>query len=167
MSYFFIDKYDRLSYNYCGYWGLCLMTNVSVSQLQETFNNEYILLKNKGIILNEEKEALLFAKILIRQRIYTNRNITYCADNEFFVSKNPAGYAVTGYYTFDDDPSKKRNPFSLTVSKVNGLWYPSTEYVAADTKTGSSAIIIWILLSLGCTLMGILTYFIISAVIGI
>lgn len=136
-----------------------------VVKAQEEFTREYSNLRNSVEGIDDTQEAILFAKILLKQKTYTNENIIFCSDNEFYVAKNPAGFAITGYYTLGC--SSKKIPFNITVCKYHGLWYPSKEYVAADTKSCSGSILIWILLSLGCTLMGILMYFLISAAIGI
>lgn len=113
--------------------------------------------------LIEEQEAIIFAKILVKQRIFNPQTITFCTDNEIFVSKSPIGYAITGYYLSEG----KKVPFQITVTKTTGLWYPSKQYVSPDTKSCSGYIGLWILISLGCTLMGILMYFLISAAVGL
>lgn len=137
------------------------MQNSYIQQAQYEFSNELKALKENGIDLNEKQKAILFTKSLIRQ---TRGNVTFCNDNEFFASKTPTGYDVVGFYF---DQQWQKTPFSITVCEQNGLWYPSKRYVAADTKSCSGSVLLWILLSLGCTLMGILMYFIISAAVGI
>lgn len=140
------------------------MTEYNVSQAQKEYLNKVIELKNNQIVINEKQEAILFAKILVKQTIYSNENMSFCGDNELFVSKTPTGYDVVGYYIINQGIKK---PFNITVCKVNELWYPSKRYIAADTKSCSGSILLWVLLSIGCTLMGILMYYLMSAAIGI
>lgn len=140
------------------------MQEYNIQQAQKEYNDEMILLENNGIELNEYQEAACFAKILIKQTVYSYENLVFCKDNELFISKTPTGYDVVGYYI---GHKETKNPFNVTVCKVNNLWYPSKKYIAADTKSCSSSILLWVLLSLGCTLMGILMYFLMSAAIGI
>ena len=140
------------------------MQEYNIQQAHEEYNKEIVLLKNSGTTLSEVQEAICFAKILIKQRTFSRENIVFCNDSELFVSKSPTGYDVVGYYI--KTPGTK-NPFTVTVCKINNLWYPSKKYIAADTKSCSGSILLWVLLSLGCTLMGILMYFLMSAAIGI
>ncbi len=117
-----------------------------------------------GENLTEEQQAVLFAKILISQSAYGNGFLTFCNDNELFVSKTPTGFDVVGFYL---NSYNNKIPFTITVCKIKNLWYPSKKYVSADTKSCSGSILLWVLLSLGCTLMGILMYYLMSAAIGI
>ena len=139
------------------------MADYLVEQAQNTYNSEFTALQSNGTVLSEPQQASLFAKILIKQTDHPNANILFCSDSELFVSKTPTGYDVVGYYLYNSE----KKPFSITVCKINDLWYPSKRHVAADTKSCSSSIALWILLTLGCTLMGILMYYLISAAIGI
>lgn len=140
------------------------MQDYFIQQAQNEFSREIASRTNNGISLSDDQKAILFAEILIKQTIYPQGNVTFCNDNECFVSKTPTGYDVVGFYW---DYEGKKKPFNLTVCHDNDLWYPSKRYVAADTKSCSGSILLWILISLGCTLMGILMYFIISAAVGI
>ena len=140
------------------------MQDYNIHQAQKEYSDEIRKYKENSIELNEKQQAILFAKILIKQTNYSNANIVFCNDNELFVSKTPTGYDVVGFYI---NYQGTKNPFNLTVCKVNELWYPSKRYIAADTKSCSASILSWILLSLGCTLMGILMYYLLSAAIGI
>lgn len=134
----------------------------NIPQAQKDLFDAYTAKRQQGITMDESQVAVLYAKILIQQ---TNRNISsFCADNELYIAKNPSGYAITGYYL---DGSGKRVPFQLTVCNQNGAWYPAKNYVAADTKSGSNFILLWLLLMLGCTAFGIIMYFIISAAVGL
>ena len=141
-----------------------VMQEYNIQQAQKEYNEEIVLLKNSGTYLSEAQEAICFAKILIKQTTYSRENIVFCNDSEFFVSKTPTGYDVVGYYIRNIGT---KNPFTVTVCKINNLWYPSKKYIAADTKSCSNSILLWVLLSLGWTLMGILMYFLMSAAIGI
>lgn len=132
---------------------------MNIAQAQSDFAAEISQIEAGS--LHEEQEAIIFAKILIRQQIYNSHMITFCRDNEIFVSKSPAGYAITGYYLSEG----KKIPFQITVCKINGLWYPAKQYDAPDTKSCSGYIGLWVLISLGCTLMGIVMYFLISAAV--
>lgn len=140
------------------------MTDHNIQLTQNEYENEILKLKNAFIELNDDQQAILYAKILIKHTIYPTENISFCNDNEIFISKTLTGYDVVGYY-LDEQGTKK--PFHITVCKVNGLWMPSKRYVGADTKSCSGAILLWIIFSIGCTLMGILMYYIISISIGI
>ncbi len=139
------------------------MTGYNVQQAQNEYLNELTKLKNNQIELNESQEAMLFAKILVKQTIYSKEEVVFCSDSELFVSKTLTGYDVVGYYMYQGN----KRPFNITVCKVNEAWYPSKRYVGADTKSCSSSILLWVLLSVGCTLMGILMYYLMSAAIGI
>ena len=112
--------------------------------------------------ITEAREAVLFAKAMHFQQFGAN-NIVFCNDNEFFVSQTPTGYAVAGYYQY---PNGYRASFNVTVKKQNGFWSPAASYVAPDTKSGSSFIWLWILLMFGCTMFGIIMYYVMSAAIG-
>lgn len=140
------------------------MTEIEVQQARKEYNDEIAILKDSNIELDDNRQAALFAKILIKRTAHSNTDIMFCNDNEMFVSKTPTGYDVVGYYT---DCSGTKSPFNITVCKINDIWYPSRRYIAADTHACSGTIILWILLSLGCTLVGILMYYIMSAAIGI
>lgn len=138
------------------------MADYNIPQAQKELYDAYVAKQQQGVTLNESQVAAMFAKILVRQ---TSRNLTsFCADNELYIAKNPNGYAVTGYYL---DAAGKCVPFQISVCNQNGAWYPAKKYVAADTKAGSSFILLWVLLCLGCTAMGIIMYFIISAAVGL
>ncbi len=138
------------------------MAEYNIQQAQYEYYSEISRLNQAGIFLNESQEAVIFAKILVRQTTYSNEYITFCTDNEMYVSKTPTGYDVVGYYI---DNRGTRQPFNTTVCKVNGQWYPAKRYVAADTKSCSSVIVLWILLMLGCSVGGVLMYYFISAMI--
>ena len=140
------------------------MSVYNVGQAQTDYYNELEYLRSRGIILDENQQAVVFAKILVRQTAYGNPNVTFCSDNELFVSKTLTGYDVVGYYI---DYTGARKPFNVTVCKIENFWYPSKRYVGADTKSCSGSILLWILLMLGCSLAGILMYFIMSSAIGI
>ncbi len=141
------------------------MKNYNVPAAQNIYLQ---MLSQQTTPLSEAQEAVLFAKALQYQDIYYPNSVYFCSDNEFYVSPNPNGYAVTGYYdTMYQNGTSQRTPFSVTVRKTNGYWYPVKNYVGADTKTGSNFIITWILLMLGCTLVGLISYFALTAAIGI
>ena len=140
------------------------MTDYNIQQAQNEYENEILKFKNASIELNDNQQAILYAKILIKHTICFKENILFCNDKELFVSKTPTGYDIVGYYL---DAQGVKNPFNITVCKVNGLWLPSKRYVGADTKSCSNAILLWIIFSIGCTLMGILLYYLISLSIGI
>ena len=140
------------------------MQSYNIQLAQQAYAKELSELKCAGNALSESQEALLFSKILVKQADHSNKHITFCRDSEMFVSKTPTGYDVVGYYI---DGEGNKSPFSLTVCKVDALWYLSQRRVAADTKSCSSYIILWVLLSVGCTLMGIIMFYLISASIGI
>jgi len=143
------------------------VVNFDVVRAQKEYYQKYVALKESGTVLDESQEAILFTKILQMQTVYDIRSIVFCSDDEFYVSKTPTGYAITGFYELNSNNGTRiRKPFNVTVCKNQGLWYPSVQYVAADTKSGSNFIILWILLSLGCTFMGIVMYFLISVEIG-
>ena len=138
------------------------MADYNIPQAQKELYDWYKARQAEGTMVQESQVAAAFAKILIRQ---TNRNVaSFCADNELYIAKNPTGYAVTGYYL---DGASKKVPFQISVCNQNGAWQPARKYVAADTKSGSSFILLWVLLCLGCTLMGVVMYFIISAMVGL
>ncbi|MBQ2940992.1 MAG: hypothetical protein IJD97_02020 [Clostridia bacterium] len=140
------------------------MTEYEVQQVQKKYGDQIAILKNSNVELNEKQQATLFAKLLVKQTTYSDEDIVFCDDNELFISKTPTGCDVVGYYKTS---AGTKSPFNVTVCKINGIWYPSKRYVAADTKSCSSYIFLWFLISLGCTLMGILMYYLISASIGI
>ena len=131
------------------------------SSSYKDFLNEIMVLKRNSIELTEPQQASLFSKILIKQH---NVNIRFCENEDLYISRTPNGYDIVGYYMNSTD---KKIPFSISVCKINDLWYPSKRYIAADTHSCSSHILLWLLISLGCTLMGILMYFLMSAAIGI
>ncbi len=137
------------------------MENYNIAMAQQNYAAEEFYYNQNGIVLTEQQQAVSFAKILIRQN---NGNVVFCNDRELFVSKTPAGYDVVGYFI---DAFNVKKPFNITVNKVNNLWYPAKRYVAADTKAGSNYILIFILISIGCSLMGLLSYFLISAFVGL
>ena len=139
------------------------MFEYNIQQAHKEFLNELERFKNNQIEFDEKQEAILFAKILIKQTVYLN-NVLFCSDNELFISKTPTGYDVVGYYVSNQGIKK---PFNITVCKINELWYPSKRYIAADTKSCSGSILLWVLISIGCSLMGILMYYLMSAAIGI
>ena len=139
------------------------MANYDIARAQSDFAYNVNLLRNQGIVLDERSEALLFAKLLQLQVSPDPANTVFGSDGEFFVSQNPTGYAVAGYYTLGG----QRCPFQVNVSKHNGFWTTANAYVAPDTKTGSNFFLTWLLLMLGCTAFGILMYFIISAAVGL
>lgn len=142
--------------------------NYDLARAQSELEKEIIWHEKQGLVLDESKMAVIYAKALINQQIYANGEIAFCKDNEFYVSKNPAGYAITGYYIIQNrNATILKKPFNITVCNMNGQWCPAQTYVAADTKSCSGQIALWFLISVGCTLMGILMYYIISAAIGI
>ena len=112
--------------------------------------------------LTELQCAAMFSKILIKQTSFDL--IAFCEDDEMYISKTPMGYDVVGFYF---NQYKRKIPFSISVTRQNGVWLPAQKYIAADTKSCSSYIWLWVLLSVGCTLMGILMYYLMSAAIGI
>ena len=119
-----------------------------------------------GLEIDEAQEAILFVKAIYIQEL-ENQKYCFCEDCEFFVEKNLNGYSVTGYYeTVCDDGNKERTPFNLTVCKKDANWALSTKYVPLDTKTGTNFIVLWILLMIGCTLFGYLSYLLLKAMIG-
>ena len=140
------------------------MYEYNVRQAQEEYARTIKTFKQDRNEPEEGQQAICFAKILIRQTVYPKEGVVFCRDNELFLSKTPAGYDVVGYFI---DASGAKRPFSVSVCKINGLWYPAKQYVAPDTKSCSASILLWILLSIGCTLMGILMYYLISVSIGI
>lgn len=140
------------------------MQEYNVQNAQKEYSEKITEFKENGIELSESQQAIIFAKMLVKQTVYSVADTEFCNDNEIYVSKTPTGYDVVGYYI---DYLGKRCPFNITVCKINELWYPSRRYIAADTKSCSGYILLWILISLGCTLMGILMYFLMSAAIGI
>ena len=138
------------------------MANYNVPQAQKELYDAYVAKRQQGVTLDEPQVAAMFAKILVRQ---TSRNVaSFCADKELYIAKNPTGYEVTGYYL---DGSGKRVPFQMPVCNKEGAWYPAKKYVGADTKTGSNFLLMWILLMAGCTIFGLIMYFIISAAVGL
>lgn len=139
------------------------MANYDIARAQSDFAYNVNLLRNQGIVLDERGEALLFAKLLQLQVSPDPTNTVFGSDAEFFVSQSPTGYAVAGYYTLRG----QRCPFQVNLSKNSGLWTMGNAYVAPDTKTGSNFLLTWLLLMLGCTVFGILMYFIISAAVGL
>ena len=129
-------------------------------------NDEVAVISGRRKSMTEQQEAIEFAKILIRQKVNPSYDVFYCADNEFFVTKNAGIFSVTGYYLFGPPGSATQKvPFNIPVCKVNNQWYPAKQYVAPDTKRGSNFIMLWLLLSIGSAIMGLIMYFIISAVI--
>lgn len=140
------------------------MRNYNVPAAQNIYMQ---MLSQYNYPLNDSQQALLFAKALQYQNGVDPSNMIFATDNEFFVSFTPTGYAVTGYYdVVYPNGMRNRVPFNVTVQKVNGMWYPSTAYVAADTKRGSNFIATWLLLMLGCGIIGLASYFVLSAIIG-
>lgn len=133
-----------------------------IMQAQSQFLQEEQEMRLKGINFDERLQALLFAKLLLKQTF--GKSIVFCSDNEFFISKNPIGYEIAGYYS---DYENSKIPFSLTVCKTSERWYPSKQYVAPDTKSCSNSLWLWLIIMLGCTLMGIIMYFLISSSVGI
>ena len=112
--------------------------------------------------LTESQCAAIFAKILVKQ---TNpRIIAFCDEGDMYISKTPVGYDVVGFYI---NSFQQKTPFSVSVTQQNGAWFPAQKYVASDTKSCSSYIWLWVLLCVGCALMGMLMSFLISAAIGI
>lgn len=140
------------------------MTELDVQQVQKNYWDQITILKKRNVELSEKQQATLFAKLFVKQTTYSNEDVVFCNDNEMFISKTPTGYDVVGYYK---DPTGTKSPFNVTVCKINEIWYPSKRYIAADTKSCSASILLWFLLSIGCTLMGILMYYLTSASIGI
>ena len=140
------------------------MKNYNIQAAQNAYMQ---LLSQYSVPLNDSQQALLFAKALQYQNVAYPANIYFAPDNEFFISDTPTGYAVSGYYDIVyPDTSRNRIPFTVTVNKFNGMWYPASTYVAADTKSGSSFLISWLLIMAGCGIIGLATYFVISAIIG-
>ncbi len=132
----------------------------NIEQAQRDYFAEEFRLGSAGIIMTEIQQAVLFAKILISQG---KPNITFCSDSDLFVSKTPTGYDVVGFYF---DPAYGKVPFNITVFKANNMWYLSQRYVAPDTKSCSGSILLWVLLCVGCSLMGVLMYYFISFLVG-
>lgn len=139
------------------------MANYNIQKAQADFQVQLQKALEEGPV-SEGKEAFIYAKELVKQQIFNADRAVFCEEREAYVSNTPTGYAVTGYYTLPGED--KRNPFQLTVCKQNGFWYPSRQHVGADTKSCSGYIWLWILISVGCTLMGLLMYYLISAAIG-
>ena len=140
------------------------MTEFDVQLARKEYDNQIAIFEKSNIVLQESEQAALFAKILVKQTTYSNGDIIFCNDSDMFISKTPTGYDVVGYY---NDSAATKVPFNITVCKIDGIWWPSRRYVSADTKSCSGSIALWILISLGCTLMGILMYYLMSAAIGI
>lgn len=140
------------------------MSGYDVELAQKEYLSEVAKLRNNQVELSENQSAILFTKILLKQKVCAYENILFCGDNEFFVSKTPTGYDVVGYYISNQEI---KTPFNMTVCKVDEQWYPSRRYIAADTKSCSISILLWVLLLIGCSLMGILMYYLMSAAIGI
>lgn len=143
------------------------MKQFNVPHAQQTYGQMYQAHCAQFGVPNEATEAILFAKALQLQNVYAPNGVRFCSDREFFVAPNPAGYAVTGYCEVQAaNGAWNRVPFNFSICKQSGLWYPTAKYVGADTKAGTNFLIIWLLLMLGCTLIGLLSYYIMSAAIG-
>ena len=123
------------------FWGN--MTPIfNIAEARNIYKKLYAAEIQTNPAIDEVREALLFAKALYLQSI-GKENIRFCDDKEFFVSKTPTGYAVSGYY---EDNIGGRIPFNVTVKKNNGIWSPSASYIAADTKSITGFVWLWILL---------------------
>lgn len=57
-----------------------------IMQAQSQFLQEEQEMRLKGINFDERLQALLFAKLLLKQTF--GKNIVFCSDNEFFLSQN-------------------------------------------------------------------------------
>lgn len=134
----------------------------NLQQIYNIYNQLYAYERQFNANIDERREAVLFAKALYYHQNGSNI-ITFCNDNEFFVNLTPTGYSVAGYYQYQNG---HRSAFNVTLKKTNGFWAPAANYVAPDTKTGSSFIWLWILLMVGCSLFGIIMYYVMSAAIG-
>ena len=143
------------------------MNHFDLVKAQKQFNEMYESLKSSCGTVSESQEAILFAKALQLQTAQSPDHVKFCSEGEFFVSSTLTGYAVTGYYDVCSPSGKcTRTPFNITVRKIDGVWYPSVKYVGADTRSGSNFIAMWLLISIGCTLVGLISYFIMKAAIG-
>ena len=154
----------------CGYFGSRTfyffwgnMTPIfNIAEARNIYKKLYAAEIQTNPAIDEVREALLFAKALYLQSI-GKENIRFCDDKEFFVSKTPTGYAVSGYY---EDNIGGRIPFNVTVKKNNGIWSPSASYIAADTKSITGFVWLWILLMVGCSLFGLLSLLFMKVIIG-
>ena len=138
-----------------------MTNNFNVVQAREIYNSLCRNEINNNTILTEEKEALLFTKALHIQ-LYGPKTV-FCEDNQFFISKTPTGYAVAG---FCEDHYAEKHSFNVTVCKTNDIWNLSSTYISPDTKTVTNSVVLWVLLMLGCSLVGFMSYLILKAVIG-
>ena len=128
---------------------------------REIYKKIYELERKEDSHICEKNEAILFTKALYMQ-LY-GEEISFCADKDFFVNQTPNGYAVTGYLTHKNGD---KLPFHITVNKLDNKWSPSTNYISPDTKSVSGIVWLWLLLMVGCSLFGLISYLILKASIG-
>ena len=128
---------------------------------REIYKKLYELEYEKNSCIDVNREAILFTKALHMQ-LYGEK-IIFCADQDFFVSKSPTGYAVAGYFIQENNV---KVPFTVTVNKLDNNWSPAPTYVSPDTKSVSCSIWMWVLLMAGCSLFGLISYLILKASIG-
>lgn len=138
-----------------------MTNNFDIIRAREIYNSLYREEMQIGTVLTEEKEALLFAKALHMQ-LYGSSTV-FCKDNQFFVNKTPNGYAVAG---FCEDSYGTKHSFNVTVCKANGIWGLSANYVSPDTKAVTNSVALWVILMIGCSLVGLVSYLILKAIIG-
>lgn len=138
-----------------------MINNFNVTQARNIFNNLYLEESKINPCISESREALLFTKALYIQLL--NGNLDFCNDNDFYIKQTPTGYAISGFYIQNNGI---RVSLNITVCKIDGQWSPSVNYIAPDTKAGTSCVTTWILLMLGCTLFGFLSYLLLKAMIG-
>ena len=81
---------------------------------REIYKKLYELEHEKNSCIDVNREAILFAKALHMQ-LYGEK-IIFCADQDFFVSKSPTGYAVAGYFIQENNV---KVPFTVTVNKLD------------------------------------------------
>lgn len=132
----------------------------NVAKAQEEFEKERIFLSPNNV--SEQDEAILFTKKLVEQSIPSSEILSFCQNGDIYVTKSLIGYTVVGYYF---DINKNKHKFNVSITKVNGVWRLAKEYNAADTKAGSHFILLFIGLSIGCSLVGLLMYYLISLLI--
>lgn len=129
--------------------------NNATPRVQDTYDSLILNYTSPTIF----QEAYTFAKALLLQQ--HGFNITVCNEEDAFISQTPTSVAVSGFYT----EAGMRKSFSYTVAKNNGRWASSVAYQAADTKAGTNFVVLWLLIMDGCTLVGLLFYYLLNILI--
>lgn len=127
--------------------------------------NEYV--SNYGEA-SEVVEAVLFAQAVELQLLKAPQTAVFADMQQFNVQGGNGVYTVSGHVDSQNSYGASiRTPFTLHVSKVNGIWSTTDKFVSTSAQINASIFgntILWWILGIAGSLI---TYFVISSQIGI